>query len=172
MVTSPPRCQSCGLAPSSAKYWIEGANARMFDEILKTLRECPRAEYKIEEDLIRVLPSTPDGFEVVIEQIWEDHFVVSFDGWHEDFFDYEKALECFFMGLSNRCRLKIQERGGSRFHWTLEYLDGTDWREGSSTQRLIHQFWKPVVTTYLQNDLLRDNGQHRYVGAEKSLSPR
>ncbi len=102
----------------------------MFDEILKTLRECP------------------------------------------DFFDYEKALECFFMGLSNRCRLKVQERGGSRSNWTLEYLDGTDWREGSSTQRLIHQFWKPVVTTYLQNDLLRDNGPHRYVGAEKSLSPR
>ena len=144
----------------------------MFDEIIKTLRECPHAEYKLGEDLIRVLPGTPDGFEVAIEQIWEDHFSVSFDGWHEDFFSYEKALACFFMGLSDRCRLKIQEKGGTRFHWTLEYLDGIEWREGSSTQRFIHQFWKPSVTSYLQNDLLHENDQHRFVEVEKSLSHR
>ncbi len=152
--------------------WKEGANARMFDEIIKMLKEYPRAEYKLGEDLVRVLPVTPEGFEVIIEQIWENHFTVSFDGWHEDFFSHEKALACFFLGLSNRCRLKTQEKGGTRFQWTIEYLDGTQWREGSSTRRFIHQFWKASVTTYLQNDLLRDSGVDQLVEADESLAHR
>ncbi len=159
-------------AKAARSTWKEGANARMFDKIIKTLKEYPGAEYKLGEDLVRVLPVTPEGFEVIIEQIWENHFTVSFDGWHEDFFSLEKALACFFMGLSNRCRLKTQEKGGSRFQWTLEYLDGTQWREGSSTRRFIHKFWRASVTTYLQNDLLRDSGQRQLVEADVSLSHR
>ena len=140
----------------------------MFDQIIEALKECAQAEYVIGKDLIRVLPGTPEGFEVIIEQIWDNHFIVSFDGWHEDFFSYEKALACFFMGLSNRCRLKTQEKDSSRFQWTLEYLEGADWREGSSCQRLIRQFWKPSVTTYLQNDLLGKSSQHLFVDIQKS----
>jgi hypothetical protein len=129
----------------------------MFDEIIQELKEYPGARYEVAEDRIRVLPVTQDGFEVTIEQIWEDHFTVSFDGWHEEFFDYRKAVDCFLMGLSDRCRLKTQEKGGSRFQWTVEHLDGEEWRELSSTQRFLHQFWKPSVTSYLQNALLRNS---------------
>jgi hypothetical protein len=142
----------------------------MFEDIIEKLKESPTARYEVAEERIRVLPVTREGFEVMIEQIWENHFTVSFDGWHEEFFDYEKAAACFLMGLSNRCRLKIQEKGGSRFQWTLENLDGEEWREQSSTQRYIHQFWKPLVTSYLQNDLLRDGSQNRLAEADKSLS--
>jgi hypothetical protein len=129
----------------------------MFDEIIEKLKEYPGARYEVAEDHIRVLPGTREGFEVKIEQIWENHFTVSFDGWHEEFFDYEKAADCFLMGLSDRCRLKTEEKGGSRFHWTVEHLDGEEWRELSSTQRFLHQFWKPSVTSYLQNALLRNS---------------
>ena len=142
----------------------------MFDDIIEKLKESPGARYEIAEERIRVLPATREGFEVMIEQIWENHFTVSFDGWHEEFFDYEKAAACFLLGLTNRCRLKIQEKGGSRFQWTLENLEGKEWREQSSTQRYIHQFWKPPVTSYLQNDLLRESGQDRHAEADKSLS--
>ena len=142
----------------------------MFDEITEKLKKYPGAKCKIGEDFVRVLPGTSDGFEVLIEQIWENHFTVSFDGWHEEFFDYEKALACFFMGLSNRCRLKIQEKGGSPFQWTLEHLDGADWRPMSSTQHLIHQFWKTPVVTYLQNDLIHDSAQDRSIVEEESLT--
>jgi len=142
----------------------------MFDEITEKLKKYPGAKCKIGEDFVRVLPGTSDGFEVLIEQIWENHFTVSFDGWHEEFFDYEKALACFLLGLSNRCRLKIQEKGGSPFQWTLECLEGADWRPMSSTQHLIHQFWKPPVITYLQNDLIRDSTQDRPRVVEESLS--
>jgi hypothetical protein len=144
----------------------------MFDEIINKLKEYPGAEYKIGEDFVRVFPGSPGGFEVTIEQVWENHFTVFFDGWHQAFFDYEKALACFFMGLSNRYRLKTQAKGGSRFLWSLEYLEGADWRQMSSTQRFIYQFWKPSVITYLQNDLLRDSGQERPVEVEESLSHR
>ncbi len=142
----------------------------MFDDIIEKLKESPGARYEIAEERIRVLPATREGFEVMIEQIWENHFTVSFDGWHEEFFNYEKAAACFLLGLTNRCRLKIQEKGGSRFQWTLENLEGKEWREQSSTQRYIHQFWKPPVTSYLQNDLLRESGQDRHAEADKSLS--
>jgi len=133
----------------------------MFDQIIQKLSEIPGAGYRVGQDLICVLPRTPEGFEVKIEQIWENHFTVSFDGWHEEFFNYEKAVDCFFMGLSKRCRLKTEEKGGARYQWTLEYLDGEEWREKSSTRRLIHPFWKPSVTSYLQNDLLREKSKDR-----------
>ncbi len=142
----------------------------MFDDIIEKLKENPGTRYEVTEERIRVLPATREGFEVMIEQIWENHFTVSFDGWHEEFFNYEKAAACFLLGLTNRCRLKIQEKGGSRFQWTLENLEGKEWREQSSTQRYIHQFWKPPVTSYLQNDLLRESGQDRHAEADKSLS--
>jgi hypothetical protein len=142
----------------------------MFEEIVKKLKECSSARYEVAEDRIRVLQGTAEGFEVMIEQIWENHFTVTFDGWHEEFFDLEKAEACFLMGLSNRCRLKIQEKGGSRFQWTLECLDGEEWKVMSSTQRFIHQFWKPPVTTYLQNDLISSRSLERFAEAGRSLA--
>jgi hypothetical protein len=157
------------LAEVARGTWTEGVKTRMFDEIIEKLKECPSARYEVAEDRLRVLQGTREGFEVMIEQIWENHFTVSFDGWHEEFFDYEKAVACFLMGISNRCRLKIQEKGGSRFQWTLEYLDGEEWREQSSTQRFIHQFWKPSVTSYLQNDLLRGSSRDRFAEVSESL---
>jgi hypothetical protein len=46
----------------------------MVREILEVLEKCPLAQYALGKDLVRVLPATPDGFEVVIEQIWENHY--------------------------------------------------------------------------------------------------
>jgi hypothetical protein len=142
----------------------------MFEEIIEKLKECPAARYEVAEDRVRVLQGAREGFDVMIEQVWENHFTVFFDGWHEEFFDYAKAVACFLMGLSDRCRLKTQAKGDSRFQWTLEYLDGDQWRERSSTQRYIHQFWKPSVTSYLQNDLLHESSQDLPVAVEESQS--
>jgi hypothetical protein len=71
----------------------------MVGEILKVLEKCPLAQYELGKDLVRVLPATPDGFEVVIEQIWENHYSVTYGGWHEDFYSLEEALGYFFSGL-------------------------------------------------------------------------
>src|SRR5438270_12659396 len=73
----------------------------MIDEILKVLQKCPLAQYEQGKDSVRVLPGSPEGFEVIIEQIWENHYSVTYGGWHEDFYSLEEALSCFFLGLSN-----------------------------------------------------------------------
>ena len=64
----------------------------MVGEILKVLEKCHLAQYALGKDLVRVLPATPDGFEVIIEQIWENHYSVTYGGWHEDFYSLEEAL--------------------------------------------------------------------------------
>jgi hypothetical protein len=126
----------------------------MFDEILATLGKYPQVRYEKRENLIRVLPSTREGFAVVIEEVFENHFSVSFDHWHEDFYNLEEAVDTFLLGLSNHSRVKVESKGGVPFRWTVEYLDDTQWRERSSNSVWTHRFLSPATTAYLQNDLL------------------
>jgi hypothetical protein len=133
----------------------------MTDEILKILEKCPQIQCERGEDSVRVHPTTPEGFEVVIEQIWESHYSVFYGGWHEDFHTLEEALGCFFFGLSNRCRLKVQSKHGNPFRWTVEHWDDPSWRERSTKATWSHRFLTPTVTTYLQNDLLPESDLQR-----------
>jgi hypothetical protein len=128
----------------------------MFDEILATLGKYPQLRYEKRENIIRVLPSIREGFEVVIEEVFENHFSVSFDHWHEDFYNLEEAVDCFLLGLSNHCRVKVESKGGVPFRWTVEYLDDTQWRERSSNSVWTHRFLSPATIVYLQNDLLSE----------------
>jgi hypothetical protein len=129
----------------------------LIDEILNFLEKCPQIQFERGEDSVRVHPTTPEGFEVVIEQIWESHYSVSYGGWHEDYHTLEEALGCFFFGLSNRCRLKVQSKDGNPFRWTVEHWNDPSWRERSTKASWSHRFFKPTVTTYLQNDLLPES---------------
>jgi hypothetical protein len=132
----------------------------MFNEVLAILEKYSDIRYEKAENLIRVLPRLRDGFEVVIEQIWENHFSVSCDRWHEDFYNFEEALDCFFLGLSNRCRVKVQSKDGAPFRWTVEYLDDTDWHERSTNSVWTYRFLSSPTTSYLQNDLLSESDVH------------
>jgi hypothetical protein len=129
----------------------------MIDDILRLLQKCPPARYEQGEDFVRVLPCSEEGFEVVIEQIWEGHFAVSFGGWREDYYNLKEALECFSFGLSNRCRLKVQSKDGTPFRWTVEYRDESEWREGTTKSKWNYKILTPVVIVYLQNNLLAAN---------------
>ena len=135
----------------------------MFNELLGVLQKYPQAQYEQGDDFVRVLPCTPEGFEVVIEQIWENHFTVSYDHWHEDFYTLEEALDCFFFGLSNRCRLKVQSKDGVPFRWTVEYWDEPNWHERSSKAAWTYRFLTPATTAYLQNDLLPESDLHPFI---------
>ena len=138
-----------------AKSW-ECGGPSMFDEILATLEKYPQARYEKSDNSIRVIPSLREGFEVVLEEVWENHFSVSFDHWHEDFYTLQEAVDCFLLGLSNRCRIKVESKGGAPFRWTVECLDDSQWRERSSNSVWTHRFMSPVTTAYLQNDLLSE----------------
>ena len=133
----------------------------MIDEILKQLADYPQVHCVRGEDLVRVLPANPEGFEVVIEQIWDQHYSVSYGGWHEDFQAWEEALRCFLVGLSSHSRLKVQSKNGSPFKWTVEDWDDPAWRERSTTATFSPKLFTPTVTAYLQNDLLLGSDLHR-----------
>jgi len=126
----------------------------MIGEVLAVLEKCPLAQYEQRKDCVRVLPGSPGGFEVVIEQIWENHYSVTYGGWHEDFYSLAEALECFVLGLSNQCRLKVCSKEGKPFRWTVEYWTDPDWREHSTKATWSRRILTPAVTAYLQNDLL------------------
>ncbi len=125
----------------------------MFDELVQKLKQCQQANYEAGQTYIRVLPSGPKGFPVMIEWVWGAHFNVFLDGWHQDFETYQEAVRCFALAVSGHYRLKTRSKGGFRFRWTVEYWDGTDWVEDSTTTDLFYPFWKPTSTSYLRNEL-------------------
>jgi hypothetical protein len=140
-------------AVNAANLASSSTGALMVREILEVLEKCPLAQYALGKDLVRVLPATADGFEVVIEQIWENHYSVTYGRWHEDFYSLEEALGCFFLGLTNHCRLEVSSKHGNPFRWTAEYWDDPHWRKRSTKTTWSHRIFAPAVTAYMQNDL-------------------
>jgi len=126
----------------------------MLDELLGILRKHPQVHFEHGEHFIRIQPSAPEGFEVAIEEVWENHYSVSYNRWQQDFYTAEEAANCFLFGLSNRCRLKVQSKDGVPFRWTVEFSDGSDWQERSTKSGWSYRFLSPATTVYLQNDLL------------------
>ena len=126
----------------------------VLNEVLDLLKQYPQIKFENREDSVLVPPTSAEGFPVLIEQIWEGHYAVSFGGWQKDFSNLEEAVACFVMGLSNHCRLKVESKGKKPVRWTLEQLENTDWKEISSRGSWSAQIFKQPVTSYLINDLL------------------
>ncbi|MBI3476413.1 MAG: hypothetical protein HY010_11825 [Acidobacteria bacterium] len=125
----------------------------MFEDLLEKLKKCDQVPYETGQHFIRIPPTSSAGFSIVIEWIWDTHFTVFLDGWHQDFDTYQEAVRCFALAVSGHYRLKTRSKGGFRFRWTVEYWDGSDWVEDSTTTDLFYPFWKPTSTNYLRNDL-------------------
>lgn len=123
-------------------------------KVKEKLRKYPQVVYEETENSISVLPVTDKGFTVTFE-IGYDDIKVFYNGWHEDFEDEEEALNCFAFGLSDECRLKEFCRNGEPYKWTLEYKDGKNWIEDSTTSLFNFSFWKEQTINYLQNDLIK-----------------
>ena len=126
----------------------------MVKEVLDLLKKYPQIKFERCDDSVLVPPASPEGFPVMIEQIWEGHYAVSFGGWQKDFSSLEEAVACFVMGLSNHCRLKVESKGKKPIRWTLEQLENADWKEISSRGSWSPNLFKQPVTSYLINDLL------------------
>lgn len=124
------------------------------ERVKEKLSKYPQVTYKETENFISVLPITSKGFTVSLEII-QDVFKVFYNGWHEDFEDEEEALNCFAFGLSNECRVKEFTRNGEPYKWTVEYKDGEDWVEDSTTSLFNFSFWKEQTVNYLQNNLIK-----------------
>ena len=119
-------------------------------EIKEKLNKHPTIFYEETETSIAVPPADSRGFEVAVHKSGSGH-IVSFDGWHEEFANAADAIECFGFGLTNRCRLKIEQRGDRPYRWTLQYLEHETWKDGSVIGLFAFKFWRQTSVHYLQN---------------------
>lgn len=142
-------------------------------EVVDLLKKYPQIKFERRgEDSVLVPPTSAEGFPVLIEQIWEGHYAVSFGGWQKDFSSLEEAVACFVMGLSNHCRLKVESKGKKPVRWTVEQLENAGWKEVSSRGSWAPLSFKEPVTSYLMNDLLseiRDRAQEEVPAEPTSL---
>ena len=126
------------------------------DEIKDRLVKYPAARYFSSTGSITVLPLSEEGFTVELTVNGADSYTISFNGWHEEFQDREEALNVFALGLSTHCRLREYRRGRFAYKWTVDFKDGDEWEEQSTTGLLIFPFWLKANIHVLQNNLLSD----------------
>ena len=111
-------------------------------------------KYNKDSNSIIILPATSKGFSVCYNFKNGTHYV-SFLGWHEEFYSEKEAFNCFVLGLSNECRLKVQSKGDFQYGWTLEAKNEKgNWEEDSTTGLLFFPFWRKTTTVILQNDFI------------------
>jgi len=124
------------------------------EEIKAKLRNYPELHIKSDKKSIQVLPNSADGFSVEFAINPGGGYLVSFEGWHENFEDETEALNAFAFGLSNKCRLKEYRRGRFAYKWTVEFFEKGQWIEESTTGLFLFPFWKKPTVRYLHNSLI------------------
>ena len=125
-------------------------------KIEEKCRKYPNIKYNKDATSITALPINTDGFPVSYYFSNSLH-TVGFAGWHEEFSDEAEALSCFAFGLSNKCRLKVMQKGNFAYKWTVEAKDKNgEWSEDSTTGLLFFPFWKKSTTAFLQNNFIVD----------------
>lgn len=128
---------------------------RVIDKIREKMGKYPDAQFKVEDNCIIFIPNTEDGFEVRLVADPYRYFV-SFDGWHEEFEDEDEAMKCFGFGLSEKCRLKVIQRGRMRYRWLLEFKIDNEWRPETETGLMFFPFWLRKTELYLQNHIIKE----------------
>jgi hypothetical protein len=128
----------------------------LVEEIRAKLLKYPDARYEIEDKRIRVLPTSENGFKVSLLEPGNNYYMVFFNGWHEDFTESERALDCFALGLSTQCRLLEYHRGDYAYKWVMEVKRPTGWVRQSVTALVFFPFWRRRKVRVLQNQLLRE----------------
>lgn len=123
------------------------------EKIKERLRDYPDVRYEVGSSSISVLPASNDGFNVGLE-VTQNHYTISFNGWHEDFKTEDEALDCFAFGLSAECRLKECRRGNFAYRWTVESRKNGNWVADSETGLFLFPFWGPKEVRYLQNNII------------------
>jgi len=132
---------------------IDSDFTNVIAEIRQKLLKYPQLRYSASSNHVHIAAPTPTGFSVSIE-VDTDSAIVSFDGWHESFTSTREAGECFVMGLSKYCRLKVHMRGHCKYKYTLEYFENDQWLEDSAVGRFFYPFWLKEQITYRQNSVI------------------
>lgn len=124
-------------------------------EIREKLNKYPSVKFEIKETSITIPAQMENGFSVSFH-VHDKGYTVSFEGWHEEFTDKDKALECFAFGLSEGCRLKVLKRGNFDYKWVVQHRAENTWMDDSETGLFLFPFWCGKQKRYLQNHLIKD----------------
>jgi hypothetical protein len=125
----------------------------VIEEIKARLQKYPHAKFESNSGSISVFPTSDDGFTVGLT-VNQDSYTIFFNGWHDDFWDKEEALNCFAFGLSSDCRLKEYRCGNFAYKWTVESKENGKWVENGTMGLFLFPFWMRKEVRYLQNDLI------------------
>lgn len=127
-------------------------------EIKQRLQKYPNAKYELTQSSAKIFPADEQGFEVSLLGNIKG-WTVSFEGWHEEFSDAEKALNVFAFGLCEDCRLTITVRGIFQEWMVEEKIDeewhNCDWVGCNTTGLLVFPLWPRKKQIYKQNHLIR-----------------
>lgn len=134
------------------------AEIRAREEVARELAKVPGLRFDVSEQRIRIEPLAEDGFPIEIFASGNGSYTVFFSAWHEEFLDEDSALDCFFFGLCEDCRLQVTARGRFDYCWTMQALEDGKWSSYSTTALLFFPFWRPKSVRYLQNRILRPPG--------------
>jgi hypothetical protein len=154
----PPKKTARGLMGDSD--W-EGRS--ILDEIEERLSRFPEARVKRDLFSITYLPSSPDGFPVMLRvgrNKKGEYYSVLYNGSRVDLTDRRWAVVEFGFGLSNGCRLKESTRKGKAYRWIVELWNDKErrWRPdwdfiGFQWSNVLWPFHRPTIQ-YLQNPLI------------------
>ena len=104
---------------------------------------------------IDIQPPSADGFGVGIRVV-PHGYIVSFEGWHEEYATAEEALNCVAFAFSGESRLAVTYRGPVPVKWSLERLHGGQWYLESETGLILQPFWLRRRVVYRKNPNLLD----------------
>ena len=125
----------------------------LLDEIREKLSKYPDATFESDDSSITVRPNSPGGFPVAFMDCASE-YIVSLGGWHDHFDNSDEALDIFFTGLTTHSRISVYIRGNTEYKWTLELLGANEWVPSSTCGLLFFPFWRRVVQTIQQNDIV------------------
>src|SRR5258705_13548018 len=114
------------------------------------LSQHPQLRFEATTSSIDVQAPSPDGFAVGL-RVAPPGYIVSFDGWHEEFSSPEEALDCVAFAFSGESRLAVTYCGAMPVKWVLEFWRDAQWQPESETGRLLQPFWLPRRVVYRQN---------------------
>lgn len=119
-------------------------------EIKKRLTPDQISRAEVTDTGITIESRDKSGFPVSIEA-YDKEIVVFYDGWHEHFSDVQEAVNCFLLGLTPQCRLRVTEYGSNPYKWTMEWMSDREWEGDSTTGLVFVPFWRRKSISYKCN---------------------
>lgn len=121
------------------------------NELEGVARDCGGCRIERSAAGLTVAAQSLSGFDL---SIWVEAgvYVLTFDGWTEEFEDRNAAARLFISALRGEARLKVDCIGDKRWRWTLETLcDGDRWHPQSTIGHAVWRLWGARSVIHLRN---------------------